>query len=459
MKKRLIALIIVVVLLLALPVSNLVVGLPNSEALAAIETDDAAFAMARDILGAKCANCHTEDYILPFYASFPFAKGIVEADIEMGLEYMDMPAVLATKDGAPVDEVTLAKIEYTLDQGSMPPMRYLALHWDGGLSGEEGDALNAWIEATRVEHYAPEEATEAVKKEALHPIPNAHGQDPVKVALGDTLYNDVRLSGDNTLSCASCHDLARGGTDQADVSTGIGGALGPINSPTVFNARYNLAQFWDGRAADLREQAEGPVENPLEMGAAFDDVIAKLNADAEFRAEFEKTFPAGFTKQTITEAIAEFERTLITPNSRFDQYLAGNADALHADEQAGYDLFIDNGCAMCHVGKAMGGQSYELMGRKGDYFAERGGELTDADQGRFSFTGDEADRFSFKVPLLRNIELTFPYFHDAHAKTMEEAVDIMARLQMGVTLSEKEVGQIVAFLKTLTGELNGTPLS
>lgn len=461
MKKLIPVAVIVLVLVgaLALPVSNLVVGLPNSEALAAIETDDPAFAEARDIMGAKCANCHTQDYILPFYANFPVAQGIIEADIQMGLAYMDMPAVFAPAAGGPVDEVTLAKIEYTLDHYTMPPKRYLALHWDGGLSTAEREAVDAWIDATRVAHYAPEEAPDAVKTQALHPIPSEHGQDPVKAALGDTLYHDVRLSGDDTLSCASCHDLARGGTDQIDVSVGIGGALGPINSPTVFNARYNLAQFWDGRAANLREQAEGPVENPIEMGATFEDVIAKLNADGALRAEFEKVYPEGFTKQTITDAIAEFERTLITPNSRFDQYLAGDADALSADERAGYEVFTESGCAMCHVGKAMGGQSYELMGRKADYFADRGGEVTEADLGRFNHTGNEADRHRFKVPLLRNIEVTYPYFHDASAETMAESVEVMAEYQMGVTLSPRELEQVVAFLRTLTGELNGEPLS
>lgn len=456
MKKKLVFVLVLVLLALALPVSNLLAGLPQSKALASIETEDALYKEALAILGSKCANCHTADYMLPFYAKVPPAKGIVEKDIALGTEYLDLPKALAA--GPVPGEVLLAKLEYSIAAGTMPPGRYLALHWDGGLTQSERDTLVRWIQTTRAAHYAPEGLADSVATTVLHPIPAEHGQDMMKVALGEKLYFDKRLSGDDTLSCASCHALEKGGTDQAPVSTGINGQLGPINSPTVYNSRWNLAQFWDGRAADLQEQAAGPVENPIEMGAKWEDVIAKLNQDTALATAFQAVYPAGLSVDTVTDAIAEFERTLITPNSAFDRYLMGQEDALSAEALAGFHAFVDNGCAMCHVGKALGGQSFEKMGRKGDYFGDRG-NLTEVDAGRFNLTKDEADRGFFKVPVLRNIAVTFPYFHDASAETLEAAVTSMAKYQMGITLSGTDTANIVAFLESLTGVYDGTLLT
>ena len=450
---------VVVLLIVLLPLVNYVVGLPQSPALAAIATDDARFSNALEIMGAKCANCHTEDYILPFYASFPIAKPIIEKDIQMGIEFMDMPDVLTMADGQPVGEVTLAKIEYTIDQDTMPPFRYLALHWDGGMSQTERDALKEWITETRAAHYATPGVPDHVKRLVVQPLPDSHDEDPVRVALGDQLFHDTRLSRDNTISCASCHDLAKGGTDQAPVSTGVDGQLGPINSPTVFNAVFNIAQFWDGRSGDLQAQASGPVTDPLEMDTNFDVVVERLNGDAEFVEAFTQAYPEGISEETITHAIATFEKTLITPNCPFDQYLLGNEDAIDEAAKRGWELFQVNGCAMCHVGKAMGGQSFEKVGRFADYFAERGGEISPrADFGLFNVTQNEKDKFRQKTPVLRNIALTFPYFHDASAETMEDAILSMAQFQMGFNLSESEIADIVAFFHTLTGEYLGQPL-
>jgi cytochrome c peroxidase len=293
--------------------------------------------------------------------------------------------------------------------------------------------------------------------DALQPLPQAIEADPWKVALGNELYHDVRLSGDNTLSCASCHALDKGGTDQAKSSAGIRGQIGPINSPTVYNAVFNLKQFWDGRAEDLQDQAGGPVENPIEMGAKFEQVVERLQKDAPFVAKFTAVYPDGLNKKNITNAIAEFESTLVTPNSRFDQHLMGKADALTADELDGLRLFRERGCTGCHVGKAIGGQSFERMGRRADYFAARG-DLTEVDHGRFNVTKAEADRHNFKVPTLRNVALTYPYFHDGSQQTLEGAVKIMAQYQTDRPFTDHEVTQVVKFLKTLTGEYNGKPL-
>jgi cytochrome c peroxidase len=239
-----------------------------------------------------------------------------------------------------------------------------------------------------------------------------------------------------------------GGTDNLTTSIGHGWQEGPINSPTVLNASLNLAQFWDGRAADLKEQAAGPIANPGEMASTHAlavDVIASIPG---YRKEFALVYgaDAGVNIDEVTDAIAEFEKTLKTPNSRFDQWLLGDADAISERELAGYQLFKASGCVACHSGEGLGGSSFQRFGIIEPYKTDNPAE------GRYALTGKDADRFSFKVPTLRNVELTYPYFHDGQAATLEEAVDIMGRLQLGRTFSETENAQIVAFLKTLTGE-------
>ena len=455
-RKLVVVLVILVILVLALPVSNLVIGAKQSPTLAAIPTDDPVQARAIGIMQGKCAECHTPDAGLPFYASLPGAKGMIRADVDKGLRYLDLAEGLATENHVP-SEVALAKLEHSIAQRTMPPMKYLLLHWNASLSPADEAAILAWIEAVRVEHFAVAGLPKALQQQVIQPLPTTHAEKAEIVALGKALFNDKRLSKDGSLSCASCHGLDKGGTDQAAVATGVGEAKGPINSPTVFNALFNVKQFWDGRAADLKDQAAGPVENPIEMAESWDNVPKKLIADAAFKSAFEKEYPAGISKDTVTEAIAVFEKTLITPNGRFDRFLKGEAAALNAEEQAGWKLFRDNGCATCHCGPAMGGQSFELIGRAGDYFGERG-KVKEADYGRFNATKNEADRYKFKVPTLRNIALTFPYFHDAGAKELKDAVKIMAKYQYGKELSDADVAKIVAFLETLTGEYEGKPL-
>jgi len=230
--------------------------------------------------------------------------------------------------------------------------------------------------------------------------------------------------------------------------------MGDINSPTVFNSGFHFVQFWDGRAKDLAEQADGPVNNPIEMGSNWVEVISKLEQDAELVAAFTAVYPDGLRKEHFLDAIATFEESLITPNSAFDKYLKGDAEALTATQKEGYELFKEFSCANCHVGKNIGGQTYEEMGRAEDYFETRG-DVIKPDHGRFNVTNQEVDRHRFKVPTLRNITLTYPYFHDGSVVNLAEAVRTMARVQVGKDISDDEVAKVLAFLNALTGEYQG----
>ena len=273
---------------------------------------------------------------------------------------------------------------------------------------------------------------------------------PSRVALGERLFHDARLSRDFSLSCASCHNLTQGGVDGRKVSVGIDGALGSINAPSVLNAAYSLAQFWDGRAATLEEQAAGPIHNPIEMGSNWEQVLSRLGQDSELREAFVKAYPDGLTAANVADAIATFERSLVTLGARFDRWLQGDSQALTALEVDGFRRFRELGCVSCHQGMLIGGNMFQKFGVMRDYFAGR--EIGTADLGRYNATGREEDRHVFKVPSLRNIALTAPYFHDASAETLEQAVVVMGRYQLGRELSKADVNALVAFLKTLTGQ-------
>ena len=287
----------------------------------------------------------------------------------------------------------------------------------------------------------------AASDEPIQPIKPAVVAKPALVELGKKLYFDVRLSKSGFISCNSCHNLSMGGTDNLPTSIGDHWQQGPINAPTVLNSSMNLAQFWDGRAKDLKAQAGGPIANPGEMAFTHSLAVDVLNSIPAYKAEFEKAFGSpGVDIDRVTTAIAAFEETLVTPNSRFDKWLAGDTKALSAQEAKGYALFKDSGCVACHNGPAVGGASFQKMGVVEPYQTKSSAE------GLASVTGKDADRFNFKVPTLRNVELTYPYFHDGAAATLTEAVDIMGRLQLGKTFSADENAAIVAFLKTLTGD-------
>ena len=284
-------------------------------------------------------------------------------------------------------------------------------------------------------------------EEPIQPVKPVQNVNLGMVELGKKLYFDPRLSKSGFISCNSCHNLSMGGTDNLKTSIGDHWQQGPINAPTVLNSSLNLAQFWDGRAADLKEQAGGPIANPGEMGFTHALAVNVLESIPEYVAEFKLVFGKDkITIDEVTTAIAEFEKTLVTPNSPFDQWLLGDRAALNEQELAGYKLFKESGCVACHNGEAVGGNSFQKMGIMEPYNAKSPAE------GLSAVTGKDADRFKFKVPTLRNVEMTYPYFHDGEAETLTEAVDVMGRLQLGKKFSDQENAQIVAFLKSLTGD-------
>ena len=407
-----------------------------------------------------CLSCHSADPDVPFYAKLPVAGKIVMKDIDSGYRAFDVePFMEALAVDGEVSPVDLAKIEKVVLDDRMPMPKYYLVHWGSSLTDAKRSVVLSWIRDRRAAMY-DDGLTGDRAGEPVRPIDLDVQVDEAKAALGFALFHDPRLSVDNTVSCASCHALETAGVDNHQYSHGVDDQLGGVNAPTVYNAVYNFVQFWDGRAKTLADQAAGPPLNPVEMASpSFDLIIAKLKADKAFAKAFDKVYPDGLTEANITDAIEEFERTLITPNSRFDKWLRGDDSAITADELAGYELFKTYDCATCHVGPNLGGLSYELMGLRKHYFADRGMELTNEDNGRYKETHQERDRHRFKVPDLLNVEHTWPYYHDGTRNTLAEAVRDMAIYQSGVELSDADIDQISSFLMTLTGEYNGVPVT
>ena len=369
--------------------------------------------VAKALFDNSCQYCHSPNTPLPFYSKFPIVGDQMQSDIQSGLRTFRLDRLLeGLKDPSKLSQADLAKLQRVLENNEMPIAKFRHLHWGSKPDEQEKVALLNWIREAR-KMSLPKETPNVDADRLVQPIPDSIATDEAKVALGHDLFFDGRLSGDGSIQCHTCHQLDKGGVDRLDTSTGIEGKKGPINAPTVFNAAFNFVQFWDGRAADLADQAKGPPTNPVEMGShSWDDIVARFEMDEEFKKEFLKEYPQ-VTKETLTHAIGEYEKTLITPNSDFDRYLKGDKTALSEQQVRGYELFKQHKCDTCHTGVAMGGQSYEYMGLYGDYFKDRGTPLTDADEGRFAQTKDPFDMHRFKVPTLRNIALTAPYFHDA----------------------------------------------
>jgi cytochrome c peroxidase len=270
-----------------------------------------------------------------------------------------------------------------------------------------------------------------------------------KVTLGRALYFEKRLSRDNSISCNDCHALDRYGADTGNVSEGVGGKLGGRNSPTVYNAAGHIAQFWDGRAANVEEQAKGPILNPVEMAMSGDPAVMKvLAADAKYRVMFKAAFPDDanpMTYDNLGKAIGAFERKLVTP-ARWDRFLEGEDSVLTNEEKAGFNTFVAVGCAACHNGPYVGGTMYQKAGVVNPF-------PDTSDVGREAVTHQPADRMVFKVPSLRNVERTGPYFHDGKVASLDSALTTMAHIQLGKQLTPEQVQQITAWLKTLTGEI------
>ncbi len=280
---------------------------------------------------------------------------------------------------------------------------------------------------------------------AIKPIPDKVAVNTQKAALGKKLFFDPLLSKDNTVSCATCHVLEEGGDDGLKYSFGVGGAQGSRNAPTVLNAVFNFRQFWDGRAKDLKAQAKSPIVNPKEMGDRFKPIIEKLQHHPEYKKRFNSIYPDGITSENIADAIAEYEKTLITPNGAFDRYLKGDKTAISKEAKHGYALFKEKGCILCHNGVNVGGN---LFNRFGVYHDANG-----TDFGRYNVTGREDDKYVFKVPSLRNVARTAPYMHDGRFKKLRDAVSFMTEYQLGRYMEPEEIDAIVAFLETLNGTL------
>lgn len=400
-----------------------------------------------------CLVCHDPEAEKPFYGNLPIVGKRLDSHMYRAVRFTDLKTVLG--DLQNIDQASLAKLESSLHSGSMPILEYKLVHWGTTFNDAEKSVLADWIRNVRAQRFATGLAAAEFANEPIQPLGPAPATDPAKVILGFKLYHDGRLSADGTISCATCHPLDKGGVDGTRTSEGIYGQFGGINAPTVYNALHNVQQFWNGRAATLAAQAAGPPVNPVEMGTqSWDDIVTRLSADKTLVGEFAKLYPEGLTEATVTDAIAEFEKTLVTPDSPFDRYLKGDKTAITVEQVKGYEDFKAHKCATCHAGQTLGGQSFEYHGIAEDYFAARTPEIAynDDDKGLAGFSGNERDLHRFKTPNLRNIALTAPYLHDGSAATLDEAVKSMIRFQTGTSYTQQEVDRIVDFLGTLTGQ-------
>jgi cytochrome c peroxidase len=296
------------------------------------------------------------------------------------------------------------------------------------------------------------------KDAGLEPVPYGLQEvqdNPVtreKIELGRMLFFDPRLSASGVISCNTCHNLGTGGDDNLPTSVGHGWQKGPRNAPTVLNAVFNVAQFWDGRAEDLKAQAKGPVQAGVEMANQPEQVVVTLKSMPEYVERFSRAFPGEdnpVTFDNMAKAIEAFEVTLVTPNAPFDQFLEGNDGALTDEQKAGLELFIDKGCTSCHNGVNVGGQDYFPFG-----LIKRPGAdiLPPDDKGRFQVTETASDEYVFRAAPLRNIAITAPYFHSGQIWNLEQAVAVMGTAQLGAKLTDDEVATIAEFLHSLTGE-------
>ena len=323
---------------------------------------------------------------------------------------------------------------------------------------ETKDGVITTANAVEPEVKATTDALTLQAREVFEPIPIKVPELPrnpanvEKVSLGAKLYFDPRISATHSISCASCHSIGLGGADNSPTSVGFHGTRGGRNSPTVFNSVFNFAQFWDGRAKDLEEQAGGPMVNPVEMASPKQHVAAQLAALPQYRTAFALAFPGDANPVSLVnaqKAIAVFEATLITPNAPFDHFLRGNVAALDTNQKAGLSLFMEKGCTSCHSGVNLGGTMYAKFGMVAAPDAKY---RPVGDTGRGAITGNTSEDYFFKVPTLRNIALTSPYFHTGSEQDLTKVVKVMATTQLGQSLTEVEAAQIVAFLGTLTGD-------
>jgi len=293
--------------------------------------------------------------------------------------------------------------------------------------------------------------TQRLINEPLQPVVKPRSLNQQKVALGRKLFHDKRLSPKGDVSCASCHPLNRGGADGLSHALEGDESRGQVNTPTIYNSANNFRWYWDGRAATLEAQVEESLTSSTELGAEWHDVLSTLASSSEYQALFSQLYPVGGIQQAhVIDVFVEFERSLVTPDSAFDRYLLGDEQALSAEQQSGYQLFKSYGCIACHQGGNVGGNMFQLFGVMGDFFADRK-IILEVDQGRFNVTGKADDMHRFRVPSLRNVALSAPYFHDGTADTLEQAVMVMATYQLGRPVSLDDAQLIVKFLHSLNG--------
>lgn len=408
-------------------------------------------AMANALMESKCAACHGTT---PKYNSIVnlLALGQLKRDVD-GAQRSFRMGGSSLRSG----NVDYLKMDYVLRTRRMPPTQYSMVHLGSRLTPDDVEILRHRY--TKAGAFA--RAFAAISPAVVSP------QEKDKVLLGHMLFFDPRLSTNNKISCASCHDLSKGGTDNLAKSEGVPGSdgkpqLGGVNAPSVYNAAGNIRQFWDGRAANLQEQAGGPPLNPVEMGYSkpedWNAIAYKLKQDAKLAELFAKVYgDQGITDNTITDAIAAFERTLVTPNSDFDRYLKGNNYAMDKEQEKGMFAFFNYGCATCHSGPSLGGLSFEYANTHAKLRAHKP-DYEESAFGLSDFTKDEAHRDMFRVPNLRNVALTAPYFHTGTVRTLGEAVRIMFETQTGCVPSKGTIRSVTRFLEAQTGCLNGTPL-
>ncbi|WP_419764392.1 MAG: cytochrome-c peroxidase [Arcobacter sp.] len=292
----------------------------------------------------------------------------------------------------------------------------------------------------------------------IQPLPKTIAYDKEKALLGKKLYFDPILSKDNTVSCASCHNLELGGVDNLQFSFGIKGQKGIVNTPTVLNSIFNFRQMWDGRVKTLTHQVKFPITNPKEMGNSFKNLIKTLNKNSYYNKTFNALYQNGITKENIGDALEEFQKTLITP-SAFDDYLRGDKNAITENQKKGYELFNKKGCVSCHNGINIGGGLYAQFGLTDESIANNlinhsTKDGYNPDFGLYNITKNDFDKFYFKVPTLRNVALTYPYLHNGQIKTLNEAISSIAKAQLGLNLTDEETFLIEEFLKSLSGKVN-----
>ena len=290
----------------------------------------------------------------------------------------------------------------------------------------------------------------------IQPIPDSIPLNPIKVALGEKLFKDPRLS-NSAVSCSSCHNLHQAGIDGLKTSINVMGGMDEMNTPTVFNSGLSFKQLWNGSADSLEDQIEDVIHNPKHMNSNWPSIIGRLKSDTSYIRTFNATYKEGLTATSIKDAIATFERSLNTPHAPFDLYLKGDENAITEDQKAGFVLFKDYGCISCHQGVAIGANLLARFGVFKDPFANRK-DLSATDLGRYAYTNDPMDKHVFKVPSLRNIALTAPYFHDGSASTLDEAIRRMAAAQLGRVPDTSDIKLISAFLHSLTGTYKGRAL-